>query len=532
MTGIPPLHERTLGAAFDRVLAVRPDDEAQADEAGRYTFAQVHDRSLLLAGGTSRLGVGRGDPLAFMLDNHLDAVHLWFGLNLTGAIEVPINTAYKGAFLTHILNDSGVRVLVLEERYCERVARVLPDLLHLDTVVVRGGDGAALTTSRLRVLRFEELSAGAPAPRVDVRPDEVMAYMYTSGTTGLSKGVEVTQAHGYTYGSREDSARPHDRDRILVVLPTFHFAAQGFGIYQALVAQAFVYVAPGFSVRGFWPLVRRERITVATMLGAISELLQQQAPRPDDADNPLELAIMAPLASDLDSFRTRFGVEVVAVYGMTETGCVMVSEPDEVVPGEAGRARGNYDLRLVDNAGQDVPDGTTGELLVRPHVPHTVMVAYHNLPEKTAETLRAGWVHTGDAFIRATNGHYRFVDRIKDALRRRGENISSFEVEAAINQFPDVYESAVVGVPSPEFNEDEVKAVIVLRAGAIPDPVGLTQFLVDRLPYFMVPRFLQFIPELPKTPTMKVQKNQLRDIGAEAAVWDREAAGITVTRHS
>jgi crotonobetaine/carnitine-CoA ligase len=173
-----------------------------------------------------------------------------------------------------------------------------------------------------------------------------------------------------------------------------------------------------------------------------------------------------------------------------------------------------------------------GQLIVRPHVPHTVLAAYHNLPEKTADTVRDGWVHTGDAFTRDADGHYRFVDRIKDALRRRGENISSFELEAAINQFPDVYESAVVGVPSPEFNEDEVKAVVVVREGAQPDPVQLTRFLIDRVPYFMVPRFVEFVPELPKTPTMKVRKAELRDEGVHGRVWDREAAGITVSRHT
>ncbi|MBW0134755.1 AMP-binding protein [Pseudonocardia abyssalis] len=532
MTGLPPLERRTLGAAFDRVLDARPDEEAQAGEDGRYTFAQVHDRSLLIAGGTARLGVGRGDVLALMLDNHLDSIHTWFGLSLTGGVEVPINTAYKGEFLTHILNDCGATVLVCEERYCERIAMVLDDLRHLQTVVVRGGTGEALAGTRLRRLEFAELLDGPAAARVDVRPDELMAYMYTSGTTGASKGVELTHAHGYTYSSREDAERPHRRDRILVTLPTFHLAAQGFGIYQALVAQAFAYLAPGFSVSGFWPLVRRERITMTTMLGAISELLQQQAPGPDDADNPLELAIMAPLASDIDAFRSRFGVGLIPVYGMSEIGCVMTSAPEDTIPGEAGSSRGNYDLRLVDEDGRDVPDGTVGQLIVRPHVPHTVLAAYHNLPEKTADTVRDGWVHTGDAFTRDADGHYRFVDRIKDALRRRGENISSFELEAAINQFPDVYESAVVGVPSPEFNEDEVKAVVVVREGAQADPVELTRFLIDRVPYFMVPRFLEFVPELPKTPTMKVRKAELRDEGVHDRVWDREAAGITVTRHS
>jgi len=530
MTGLPPLEKRTLEAAFERVLTENPDKIGQADESGSYTFSEVYARSLLLGGGAERMGVGRHDMLAFMLDNHLDTVHLWFGLNLMGAVEVPINTAYKGTFLSHIINDCGARLLVAEERYCERIAAIADDLIHLETVVVRGGNGDALAGTRFRTVPFEELLSGSPGSPVHLQPQDLMALMYTSGTTGVSKGVELSHAHGYTYSSREDAARPRESDRILVTLPTFHLAAQGFGIYQALIAQAYSYLTSAFSVSQFWATVRREQTTMTTMLGAISELLQQQPRRPDDADNPLELAIMAPLASDLDGFRQRFGVDLIPVYGMSEIGCVMTSAPDETVPGEAGRRREGYDLRLVDDAGTDVPDGQIGELLVRPHVPGTVMPGYHNLPEKSAETIRDGWLYTGDAFRRDPDGHYFFADRIKDALRRRGENISSFELERAINQYPDVYESAVVAVPS-GFNEDEVKAVIVLRPGSQPDPEALTRFLIDRLPYFMVPRYLEFASELPKTPTMKVQKNLLRETGTDNT-WDREAAGIVVTRHT
>ena len=530
MTGLPPLGKRTLEFAFDRLLAEHPDKIGQADEAGSYTFAQVYERSLLLAGGAARLGIGRQDMLAFMLDNHLDGVHLWFGLNLTGAVEVPINTAYKGSFLTHIVNDCRARVLVAEERYCERIAAVADDLVHLETVVVRGGSGDALAGTRFKRVPFEELSAGAPASPVHLEPQELMALMYTSGTTGPSKGVQLSHAHGYTYSSREDAERPRAHDRILVTLPTFHLGAQGFGIYQALIAQAYSYLTSGFSVSQFWDTVRREEATMTTLLGAMTELLWQQPPRPDDADNPLELAIMAPLAADLDGFRRRFGVDPIPVYGTTEIGYVMTSGPEETVSGEAGKRRDGYDLRLVDEAGDDVPDGQVGELLVRPQVPYTSMSGYFNLPEKNAETIRDGWIHTGDALRRDSEGHYYFSDRIKDALRRRGENISSFEAERVINQHPDVYESAVVAVPSP-FNEDEVKAVIVLREGVQPDPESITRFLIDRMPYFMVPRYLEFVTELPKTPTMKIQKNLLRETGA-AQAWDREAAGIVVTRHT
>jgi crotonobetaine/carnitine-CoA ligase len=357
-----------------------------------------------------------------------------------------------------------------------------------------------------------------------------MAIMYTSGTTGPSKGVEMTHVHAYTYASREDAERPRSDDRILVMLPMFHLAGQWYGAYQSVIAQATAVIQPAFSVSRFWDWIRHFTITETVMLGAVAELLQQTEPRPDDADNPLSLAIMAPLASNLERFRTRFGIEVGAVYGMSEIGAVMFSEPADVVPGEAGLGREGYELRLVDDVGNDVRDGVAGELLVRPESPLQVMRGYHGLPKDTAETIVDGWVHTGDMFKRDPAGHYYFVDRRKDALRRRGENISSFEVERTLNEFPDVYESAVVAVPS-ALGEDEIKAVVVPRDGRQIDCAELTRFLVERMPYFMVPRYVEVVDELPKTPTQKVQKHMLRRPAGDD-VWDREAAGIRVGRNA
>jgi crotonobetaine/carnitine-CoA ligase len=265
------------------------------------------------------------------------------------------------------------------------------------------------------------------------------------------------------------------------------------------------------------------------MLGAMAELLAQRAPADDDADNPLELAIMAPLAGDVAAFRRRFGVELAAVYGMSEIGAVLDGPPETVVGGEAGFPREGYELRLVDVDGAEVTPGAIGELLVRPRVPHTVMAGYHGLPEETARVLRDGWVHTGDAFRTDDEGRFFFCDRMKDALRRRGENISSFEVERTVNDHPAVYESAVVAVPS-TLSEDEIKVVVVPQPDVTIDPAELTGFLVDRLPYFMVPRYVEIAQALPKTPTHKVQKALLRDAGVGPTTWDREAAGIRVTR--
>jgi crotonobetaine/carnitine-CoA ligase len=512
-------------------LAERPDDVAQTDAQGNVTFRQSYERSLRLAAAFVELGVAHQQPVALLLDNSLDAVHAWQGLGLGGFVEVPVNTAYKGRFLSHVLNDSGARVLVVEDHYVERIAAVAGELTALDTLVVRGDLTSARSPPGLRVLPFAELESYGTVEPAAGDAAELMAIMYTSGTTGLSKGVLISHAHAYTYASREHQDRPAAGDRALVVLPLFHLAGQWYGVYQSLIHRIPCRIEPGFSPSRYWDVVRAHGITFTIALGAIAELLQQQPSTASDADNPLELVVMAPLATDIDGFRSRFGVQAAAVYGMSEIGCVLDGPPDTIVGGEAGFARDEYTLRLVDEAGEDVPVGRIGELWVRPDDPRLVMRGYHNLPEKTAETLVDGWVHTGDAFRQDDAGRFYFSDRMKDALRRRGENISSFEVERVINEFPAVFESAVVGVPS-ELTEDEIKAVVVARPGIAVDPVALTEFLVERLPYFMVPRYLEFRDELPKTPTQKVHKHLLRDGGVGADVWDREAAGIVLRRRT
>lgn len=532
MPGLPKVSERTLRAAYDRALAEMPDETAQIGPGGRYTFAESHTRSLRIASGLAGLGVGRQDPVALLLDNSLDAVHAWSGIGLGGMVEVPVNSAYKGSFLAHVLNDSAGETLMCEDVYVERLAHVGDDLTALQTVVVRGDLAAADgLRGRFRVVGFDEIASAAPAAPQRIDAADLMAYMYTSGTTGRSKGVLISHAHAYTYASREDQARPVAGDHILVTLPLFHLAGQWFGVYQSVIHRALCVLEPSFSVSRFWPTVREHGITVTVMLGAMAELLQQAPRRPDDADNPLELAVMAPLASDVAGFRARFDVELAAVYGMSEIGCVLNGPPGTIVGGECGFPRDEYELRLVDAVGDDVPQGQVGELWVRPEDPLIVTSGYHNLPDKTAETLVDGWVHTGDAFRTDADGRFFFSDRMKDALRRRGENISSFEVERVINEHPDVYESAVVAVPS-ELTEDEIKAVVVPREGRTVDPGELTRFLIDRLPYFMVPRYLEFAGELPKTPTQKIHKHVLRDSGLTERVWDREAAGIVLRRSS
>ncbi|WP_134322206.1 AMP-binding protein [Cumulibacter soli] len=531
MTGLPAFENRTLSFAFERVLHERPEAIAFINGDQQLTFEQTHQKSQQVIGGLSSLGVDRGLPVALLMNNSIDMQHALAGICLGGGIQVPVNTAHRGQFLTHVLNDSSADTLFVEDEYLDRVEFVADDLPHLRTLIVRGDIRAADSLAgRFRVVGYEEIQQSDPTAPAANRADELMAYMYTSGTTGPSKGVEICHVHAYTYASREDAAwQPTPDDRVLVTLPMFHLAGQWVGCYGSIIHQHSCVIEPGFSASRFWPTVREHGITYTTLLGAMAEILQQQRPRSDDADNPLTYATMHPLATDVLGFAKRFGIEIGTGYGMSEIGGVMSNTWATLVPGEAGLARDGYDLKVMREDHTEADVNEVGELWVRPEDPRMVLRGYHGLPEKTAETVIDGWVHTGDAFKVDADGHYFFIDRMKDALRRRGENISSFEVEKAINEHPDVYESAVVAVPS-ELSEDDIKAVIIPREGTQIDFLELTEFLAVRMPYFMVPRYFEVATDLPRTPTQKVQKHVLRGAGTSGDVWDREAAGVRVTK--
>lgn len=529
MSLMPPVAERTVSATYARALASSPDKVAHIADGQEWTFADSHERSLRIAGGLAALGLQRQDTVGLFLDNSADYIHVWLGIGLGGYVGVPVNTSYKGRFLAHVLRDSDARVLVIEAAYAGRLPLVLDDLPALDTVVIRGdGEIPAELAKRLTVVAFDDVISAEKANPAPNKAEDLIAVMYTSGTTGLSKGVLTTHAHLYTYVAPTQPGGLTADDRSLVLLPLFHLAGLG-AVFGPLIAGCTCVLQPAFSPSRFWPVVREFGITSAPLLGAMSEMLQQQPPRDDDADNPLRIATMSPVPTNLDGFCRRFGIQATTAYGMSEIGRVMDGDPDDLRPGEAGKARPGYDLRIVGPDGQDVPPGAVGELWVCSEDPLTVLQGYRNLPDKTAETIVDGWVRTGDAFRVDADGHYFFIDRIKDALRRRGENISSFEVEGVVNEYPQVLESAVVAVPS-DLAEDEIKVVIVPRDGREIDPVELTEFLIERVPYFMVPRYVEFATELPKTPTQKVLKHELRDRGISGNVWDREAAGIVLRR--
>jgi len=350
--------------------------------------------------------------------------------------------------------------------------------------------------------------------------------IYTSGTTGPAKGVLSSYRHGYTAALEFRNIGPGDRN--FTALPMHHVGGV-YGILWALIHGGSMVMAESFRTQDFWAIVRDYGVTTTGLLGAMAHFLLGQPPSPDDRHHGLKSVLIAPYDEASARFAERFGVDVYTEFNMTELSVPLFAGPEPGPPGTCGKPRAGIEVRLVDEHDMEAPAGASGELILRADEPWTMSHGYHNDPAATARTWRNGWFHTGDLFRRDEAGHYFFVDRVKDALRRRGENISSFEVESAILEHPSVREAAVVAARA-EGPEDEVLAIVAPVPGAAIDPAELIAFLQPRLARFMTPRYVRVLDQLPKTATLKVEKHLLRAEGVTTDTWDREAAGVSVRR--
>lgn len=524
---LPPLAERTVPAVMARALAASPDKMAVRDETRALTYAELNDEALGLAGGMARIGVGIGETMLLMLDNHVDYAACWLGLSLTGRVEVPVNTAYLGSILVHVINNCGARAMIVESAYVQCIADIADQLTALSDIVVRGPLPQIELPPHIRLHAYGDLPA-APAMVEKVEPWDLIGIMYTSGTTGLSKGVRVTHAHAYGYSTPEVYGAVSADDTTLVVLPMFHIGGQWKGVYNALIAGASAVILPRFRATRFWDDVRFYGCTYTLVLGVMGEFLYGQPVDPQDRNHRLKRIAMVPVISDLEGFRERFGMEAInSAYGSTEASVALISPHNGAEPGKIGWCRPDFEARLVDENDIDVPLGKAGELLLRAREPWVMMSGYHAMPEATVKAWRNLWFHTGDTMRQDERGMFSFVDRSNDAIRRRGENVSSFEVEREIASHPAVSECAVIGVSSAA-TEHDIKACIVLKDDLRATPEELIEFLRSRLPYFMLPRYIEFLDALPRTPTEKIRKQELRSAGVTQTTWDADKAGVSL----
>lgn len=498
-----------------------------------FTYADIDRLSDAAARGLLARGVGKGDMVSIMLPNRPEFLHIWFGAAKIGAVEVPVNTSYKGEFLRHIVDQSDSKLLVVDGSLLERLLPLQDHLPKLQGVVVVGPAPAeALAALTIPALPFDEFLDAPPADlALDVRPSDPQSIIYTSGTTGVSKGALGCHSFWAVVAERLLEIRDGGPDDVFYTfLPLYHFNAQVLTVLTTMIAGARMVLADRFSASGFWDEIRRAGATQFNYLGAVMPILAKQPERPDDADNPARIALGAGCPpAVMEEVERRFGITCMEGFGMTEIGIPIHVRLDDRRPGSCGQPLDIYDIRLVDDDDREVPVGEPGEIVFRPREPYTMMSGYYNMPEKTLEAYRNLWFHSGDLARRDADGYYYFIDRKKDSLRRRGENISSFEVERAINQHPAVLESAAVAVRS-ELAEDEVKICVVLKPGATLSPEELVRWADERMPHFAVPRYVEFLEQLPKTPTERTQKYLLKEAGVTAATWDREKAGVEVRR--
>ncbi len=514
----------TVGSALLEARAGRGDAPFLLFADDVYTYADMEERSARVANGLRSLGVERGSNVALLLPNSPEFLFAWFGAARVGAPVVPVNVALKGEGLAHIVGHSDAETMIVHADYLERFRAVAADLPKVKRVVVLGtAPDAADATA------WDTVAAADPegADHGDVEPTDLMLVMYTSGTTGLPKGVTIPQTQIMGGALLCMFAGLNSDDVFYTSLPLFHANAAIISVWGAFGLGTKLALSPRFSASKFWDEIRRYGATQFNALGAMMPIIFKQPIRPDDADNPVRLVLSAACPKDIwEAFEERFGVEIVEFYGTVEGGLTMAG-PDAPV-GSIGKPLPINEMKVVREDDTECDPDEVGEIISKP-VTGGSSATYYKDPDATAEKHRGGWMRSGDLAYRDAQGYLWFVDRKKDSMRRRGENISSYEVEKILNQHPDVLESGVYAVPA-ELGEDEVMAALVLQPGASFDPVSIMRHAEERMAYFMVPRYLRVVEALPKTETHRVQKAGLRAEAVTEDTWDRVEAGHEVRR--
>jgi Acyl-CoA synthetases (AMP-forming)/AMP-acid ligases II len=495
----------------------------ESTELATWSYRDAYEHAVQSALGLQNIGVEQDERVLVWLPNSAENARLFLGINFIGAVYVPLNTAYRGQLLSHAIGLSKAKVAIIDATLMPFLEDV--PLGTLEKLVVIG-DAAEI--NRLPVLRYSEVllpdRGTLRTAQRRIEPWDNQSIMFTSGTTGPSKGVLSSYLHLYSNAGPETWTCVNADDRFLVPFPMFHVGGTAI-LFSILAHGGSAVLTQRFDASTFWDTVRRTNCSVAFLLGVMASFLEKAPQASSDSDHPLRLVFIVPLGNSVESFGRRFDIDVYTIFNMTEVSTPLWSGANPPLPGTSGKVRPGVEVRLVDANDCEIVQGEVGELIVRTDRPWGMNSGYTDNPEATAAAWRNGWFHTGDLFRRNEDGDYFFVDRLKDAIRRRGENISSFEIEIEALAHPLVQEAAAIGVPSPD-TEEEVLICVAPISGTSIDPADLLKFLVPRMAYYMVPRFVRIVAELPKTPTAKVMKQMLRTEGITADTWDRHAAGF------
>lgn len=528
--------QSTIPALLMQRLEVDPDGPYLDVCGDTVTAAQLVDVSGRLAASLRTMGISQGDRVATLIENSIEAVYAWWGIILAGAIAVPVNTAYKGEYLRHQLADSGSKVVIVAAEFLGRLEAVVETIDSVQHVVIISDVPSAIggvTAS----LWDELLTSDATLPEISTKPSDLGTFIYTGGTTGLSKGCMLS--HNYHEALTRQIGICWERtaeDVVWTPLPLFHFNAITTAVIGPLVFGGRSAIYRRFSVSNFWPEMNRVGATITSTLGTMAYLLAHDADRPEmprsgapEANTTLRLLGAAPMPTEVDDImKNRFGLTTFsAAYGVTEASLISWQPPGGYnKPNAAGVINEEYfDVRIFDDEDNEVPRGNRGEIVIRPKRPEVMFAGYWGRPEVTVETSRNWWYHTGDIGIVDEDNFLFFVDRKADYLRRRGENIASFEVESIIMGHGQIADVAVHAVPSP-LTEDDLKITATLVEGATVSEEELFLWCVDQLPYFALPRFIEFRADLPRSPVGRVLKRELRDEGVTTITWDLEQSGV------
>jgi carnitine-CoA ligase len=495
-----------------------------------YSYAAVNKTTDLVAANFAAMGIRKGDHVAILMENCPEFIYTWFGLARLGAIEAPFNPFHKGSILEYLINYSDAETLVISSNFIDEIKPLEASIKKVRRIIV-AGPVTDNPFSRIEIIPFSRMLEGnAAPPQVEVSYRDTMALMFTSGTTGPSKGVLITHNQGFFVASQYLSVTGvRKAATAYCYIPLFHEAPQ-FGIVLGSMFYGGNFVLTrSFSPNDFWSDIRKYNCTLSGMFEVVIKILLMAEEKPDDADNPMKVFSTAHISKESQAaFEKRFDVKLVNTYGLTEGDCTIASTYKDIRPGSFGKPLGYFEAKLVDSYDVEVPRGKPGELVLRPKQPYTIFQGYYKMPEKTVEAFRNLWWHTGDMAYVDEDGYFFFVGREKDMIRRGDENISAMEVEKVVESHPDVKECAAVAAFSEVWGE-EVKLAIVCNEGRKIDPATLIAYCDERMAYFMVPRYIEFVQAIPRTGASgRPIKEQLKSI--TASTWDRVKAGVKTAR--
>lgn len=536
---IYPTEQRTIGAIVEDKAATHGDRTFLFFKDEQYSYRQLFEESNRVANALLKLGVKKGDKVVTVLPNFPEYLYIWWGIVKIGAWEIPINNNYRGAALVDVINRSDAQTAIIGQGLLlERFRAVQHDLTQILQVVVAHRVSERAPADAERNVRFPSytladlLSFSAEPPGVKVYNYDPEGIAYTSGTTGPPKGAVLPHEWFIYYCQQKDlQMGTGPEDVIYNCLPMYNLTGQAETCLCALLADARFALAETFRAETFWCDIRRYRATEFVSMGGVMALVEKQPPRPGDTDHPLKKVFLVPLPPDFQQrLEQRFNIRCMEGFGQTEVGSVAYRSWDMPRLGSAGKADPGYDVKVVDENDNEVPPNTPGEIVVRPHHPHTVLLEYYKMPEKTAPRLRNCWWHTGDLGRMDEEGFLYFIRRKEECIRFRGFLVSSTEIEKVVDSHPKVLECAAAGVPDAEGQEEDVMVWVQLKPGETLPPAELLAYCEKDLPYYMVPCYVRRMDGFSKTPTMRIIKSVLQQEGVTPDTWDRRAAGYKLSR--